>query len=82
MAPPDPYDPAANATWRDAFDAFWRSTPGLVALSQWPYGEQAPQGVPADGPYVVMEEVTGRAGGHNTTSGGEPDLPPPPVPPG
>lgn len=72
MPTPDPYDPAANATFRDAFDAYWRSTPALVAISVWPYGDVAPQGVPEGGPYVVLEEVTSRAGGHATTTLGEP----------
>lgn len=72
MPTPDPYDIDANPDFLSALVAYWLATPALVVISAAPYADQAPAGVPEDGPYVVLVQANSVANGHATGMGGRP----------
>jgi hypothetical protein len=61
---PDPYDPIANPNFLAALVAYWLATPGLLAVSPAPYGDQAPMEV--DPPYCVLSETATTLGGRGS----------------
>jgi hypothetical protein len=62
----DPYDANDNPDFLSALVAYWIITPGLVAISPFPYADEGPDQVEEDASFVVLSQVASRISGRGS----------------